>query len=227
VGGVVYFGATDGRLFAAFTRTGSIKWAYDTGGRINASPSVFGERVCISTYAGSVFCLRRQTGERIWSTYVKRDSFRWESFYASPSTDGERIYTVARSGTVVALDAANGEVVWKGRVGGYGYTTPAIAHGSVFVGGFDGRLRAYRATTGEERWNTWVGGRILGSPVVVGDYVFFSTLESRTYAARVSDGAIVWRLPMGKYSPGIATERTYYFTLNGLLVAYRGRNIKP
>jgi hypothetical protein len=36
----------------------------------------------------------------------------------------------------------------------------------------------------------------------------------------VSDGKIVWRLPIGKYSPGIATERGYYFTLNGILVAF-------
>ena len=28
---------------------------------------------------------------------------------------------------------------------------------------------------------------------------------------------------MGKYSPGIATDQHYYFTLNGILVAFRGR----
>jgi hypothetical protein len=28
---------------------------------------------------------------------------------------------------------------------------------------------------------------------------------------------------MGKYSPGIATERHYFFSLNGILIAYWGR----
>ena len=55
--------------------------------------------------------------------------------------------------------------------------------------------------------------------VLVGDLVFFSTLETETYAARASDGKIVWHFPIGKYSPGIATERAYYFSLNGILVA--------
>jgi outer membrane protein assembly factor BamB len=73
-------------------------------------------------------------------------------------------------------------------------------------------------------WQADTSGRILGAPVVVGNLVFFSTLEKRTYAARVSDGQIVWRLRMGRYSPGIATERTYYFSLNGRLIAVRGRN---
>jgi len=224
VAGLVYFGSTDGRLFAVASDTGRIRWAYDTGGRINASPSLYGRRVCISTYAGSVFCLDKDTGERLWSTYIKRDAFRYESFYASPSTDGARIYTVARSGKVVALDAVDGRVVWTSRVGGLGYTTPAVAHGLVFVGGFDGTLRALRATTGSELWQADTSGRILGAPFVVGGLVFFSTLEKRTYAARVSDGKIVWRLPLGRYSPGIATERTYYFSLNGRLLAVRGRN---
>ena len=225
VDGLVYFGSTDGRLFAVRSDTGRVRWAYDTGGRINSSPSVYRDRVCVSTYAGSVFCLRKGTGEKLWSTYVKRDAFRYESFYATASTDGERLYTVSRSGTVVALDADNGDVAWKGRVGGYGYTTPAIADGMVFVGGFDGKLRALRATTGTELWQAEVDGRILGAPVVIGDYVFFSVLEKRTYAARISDGKIVWRLPMGRYSPGIATERTYFFSLNGRLIAFRGRDV--
>jgi hypothetical protein len=29
---------------------------------------------------------------------------------------------------------------------------------------------------------------------------------------------------MGRYSPGIVTERTYYFSLNGRLIAFRGRD---
>ena len=65
-------------------------------------------------------------------------------------------------------------------------------------------------------------GRILGPALVIGDLVFFSTLEGRTYAARITDGKIVWRFRAGKYSPGIATEKRYYLSLNGLLAAFVG-----
>ena len=225
--GVAYFGSTDGRLFAVRSDTGSVRWAYDTGGRINASPSIFGDRVCISTYAGSIVCVRKDTGQELWTTYVRRDTFRDESFYASPSTDGARIYSVSRSGTVVAADAHDGHVVWTSTVGGYGYTTPAVSGGVVYVGGFDGKLRALRADTGHELWETReVPGRILGAPVVIGNLVFFSVLERRTFAARVADGRIVWQLPMGRYSPGIATDKTYYFSVNGRLIAFHGRHTR-
>ncbi len=97
----------------------------------------------------------------------------------------------------------------------------------MFVGGFDGALRAYSAKTGQELWRRTVPGRILGAPVVVGNLVFFSTLEQRTYAADTSTGKVDWQIGMGKYSPGIATDRHYYFSLNGILVAFRGQNSPP
>jgi eukaryotic-like serine/threonine-protein kinase len=227
VDGLAYFGSHDGRLFAVHSSSGRVRWAYDTGGRINASPSVFGQKVCVSTYAGSILCLNRRTGAEIWTTYVKRDFLRYESFYASASSDGSRLYSVARSGKVVALDASDGSVVWTGGVGGLGYTTPAVGPDRIFAGGFDGRLRAFRSTTGDELWSTWVGGRLLGAPVLIGENVFVSTLEGRTSALRASDGKIVWRIPLGRYAPGIATERTYFFTLNGRLIATRGRDVPP
>jgi outer membrane protein assembly factor BamB len=225
VDGLAYFGSHDGRVFAVRSDSGRVVWAYQTGGRINASPSIVGSSVCVTNYSGAFVCLNRRTGAERWTTYLKRDPFRYESFYASASSDGSRLYSVARSGKVVAVDLSDGHVAWTAGVGGLGYTTPAVADGRVFAGGFDGRLRAFRATTGEELWNKWVGGRILGAPVVIGPYVFFSTLEKRTYALRVSDGSIAWRLPLGRYAPGIATERTYFFSLNGRLIAVRGRDV--
>jgi outer membrane protein assembly factor BamB len=221
--GTVFFGATDGRLFAVDVRNGRIRWAYNTGGRINSSPTVFGPRVCITTYAGSIFCLRRSNGAKLWSTYVKRDFVRYESFYASASTDGRRLFTIARSGRVVALNARNGRVLWTRRLPAWGYSTPAVAFGKIFVGDFTGTLRALNAATGRELWRRRVGSRILGPSLVVGRLVFFSTLGTTTYAARVGDGRLVWRIGMGKYSPGIATDRHYFFSLNGVLIAFWGQ----
>jgi outer membrane protein assembly factor BamB len=115
-------------------------------------------------------------------------------------------------------------VLWTDSVNSLGYSTPAVGTDRIFVGDFNGGLRAYRKTDGRLLWRSHVGGRILGPPVVVGDLVFFSTLETETYAARASDGKIVWHYGLGKYSPGIATERAYYFSLNGMLVAFRGKD---
>jgi outer membrane protein assembly factor BamB len=227
IGQLAYFGATDGRLFAVNVGTGHIRWAYNTGGRINSSPSVWGRRICITTYAGSIFCLDRLTARKLWDVYIKRNFVQYESFYASPSTDGRRLFTISRSGKVVAVRATDGQVLWTHELSSYGYSTPAVSRGRVFVGDFNGYLHCYDAATGNQIWQHYVGGRILGPAVVVGPLVFFSTLEKKTYAVRFSDGRLVWHTNIGKYSPGIATDRHYFFSLNGLLVAYRGRNSPP
>jgi outer membrane protein assembly factor BamB len=227
IDGIAYFGVTDGRLFAVDVETGRIRWAFDTGGRINSSPSVWRNRICITTYAGSIFCLDRRNGHKLWDRYIKRDFVRYESFYASPSTDGTRLFTISRSGKVLALRASDGETLWTHDLNTTGYSTPAVARGKVLVGDFVGTLHCYDAATGKELWRRYVGGRILGPALVVGNLVFFSTLEQKTYAVRLSDGRRVWQLGIGKYAPGIATDRHYFFSLNGILVAYRGRFSPP
>ena len=63
----------------------------------------------------------------------------------------------------------------------------------------------------------------LGGSFVAGNLVFTSTLEEHTFAMRVSDGKILWRIKLGKYSPGIVTERHYFFTLNGIVMAWHAR----
>jgi outer membrane protein assembly factor BamB len=220
---LVYFGATDGRLFAVYVRTGNIKWAYDTGGRINSSPSILGNRIFVSTYAGSIWSLRRSDGHKNWVHYFGRDLLRSESFYASVSTDGRRLFTISRSGHIYALSASDGHTIWRSSVSSLGYATPAVAHGRVFVGGFDGRVRALRASTGQVIWSRRLGGRFLGPAFVAGKYLFVSNLERNTYGLRAADGKVLFHLDIGKYSPGIVTERHYFFTLNGIVQAWHGK----
>ena len=71
-------------------------------------------------------------------------------------------------------------------------------------------------------WHDRVSGRVLGPTLLVGDLLFYSTLEGNTYAVRAQDGHTVWHFRAGKYAPGIATARHYYFSLNGLLVSFAG-----
>ena len=221
LGNTVYFGSTDGRLFAVNAATAAVRWAYDTGGRINASPSVWGNRICISTYAGSIFCLRRSDGAKLWSTYVKRSFVSYESFYSSPSTDGRRLYVAARSGKLVALDASSGRIVWTQRLSGLTYPTPAISDGKLFIGTRNGTFNSYDAASGRLLWSRYVGP-VASSALVVGDLVFVSSINRRTYGLRTSNGQTVWRFNAGHFVPGIATDRKYYFSLGGLIIAFRG-----
>ena len=121
------------------------------------------------------------------------------------------------------MSASDGHTIWQSSVNSLGYATPAVAHGRIFVGGFDGRVRALRASTGQQIWSRRLGGRFLGPAFVAGKYLFASNLERQTYGLRAADGKVLWHLDIGKYSPGIVTERHYFFTLNGIVQAWHGK----
>ena len=65
-----------------------------------------------------------------------------------------------------------------------------------------------------ENWPTWRGPRSNG----------ISTEKNIPTEWTKDTNNIAWRLPLGKYAPGIATERTYFLSLNGRLIATPGRD---
>ena len=135
---------------------------------------------------------------------------------------------MARSGTVYALDARDGDRIWTGRVGALRLHDAGGRRTGV-CSSADSTERSARTAppTGASSGDATFPAAFGGAAVVVGNLVFFSTLETTTYAARVTDGRIVWKIGLGKYSPGIATHRHYYFSLNGMLVAFRAANSPP
>ena len=148
--------------------TGRVRWAYQTGGRINASPSVFGGRVCVTTYAGSFSASTRapaaSSGRRTSS--ATRSATRAST--RAPRRTGAPLLGRAL-GQGRRARRADGDIVWTARSAGSATRRRRSRTAACSSGGFDGRLRALRATTGDELWSTWVGGRILGAPVVIGD----------------------------------------------------------
>jgi len=57
----------------------------------------------------------------------------------------------------------------------------------------------------------------------VADYrVYILGPEGMLHCLKTADGKPVWHLKIGKYSPGIVTERHYFFTLNGIVQAWHG-----
>ena len=219
VGKTAYFGATDGRLFAVSTANGHIRWAYNTGGRINSSPSILGNRIFITTYAGSILALNRINGNRIWISYIRRDFVQYESFYASASTDGQRCTrSPCREGRRGAR--VRRLTVWSHELNTTGYR-PRRSRTAGSTGDFNGLIHCYRATDGRSsgRPTSAAGSSPRGGRRAARVLLQPGDEDVRPAAKR---RARSWRVGMGKYQPGIATDRHYYFTLNGSSSPTRG-----
>ena len=117
---------------------------------------------------------------------------------SSPAVGDDTVYVAALASDsfpsdedgswLVALDRASGSVRWKREFPAGLTGAPALADGSVLVGGHDGSLHA--VDEGEEAWAASLGGRV-GTPTTFGDRVYVGTSRGALHALTL-DGETHW-----------------------------------
>ena len=225
VGGTVYVGASDGRLFALAAGDGHDTLDLRLPGPDQLEPVRRRRpRVHHDVHGRRRAAFTARDGDARLDPLLQARRVPLRELLLEPV---ERRAARLRRGPHRQADrdrCSTGDTLWTYRTGALTYGTPSVANGRVFVADLAGEHRRRpHAPTATRLWRAHVPGRVLGPTLVVGNLVFFSTLEGQTYAARVTDGRIVWHFRAGKYAPGIATEKHYYLSLNGLLAAFAGR----
>ena len=159
-GGTVYVASDDDTVYALDAATGGLRWTYTTGDCVYSSPAVAGGTVYVGSdrrHGVRAGCRHRSPPldlhHRSWR---RHPAWRWR---AAPST------SAATDGTVYALDAATGRLRWAYTTAGSVDSSPAVAGGTVYVGGVDGddgTVYALDAATGRLRWSYTTGGCSVG-----------------------------------------------------------------
>ncbi len=98
------------------------------------------------------------------------------------------------------------------------YSSPAVWHGLVFEGSYDGYFYALNAASGRLVWRFYAGGPVSGSPTVLNGIVYVSSFARRTWGLNARNGHAVWTFRDGEYSPVTADRQTLY--LNGFHTLY-------
>lgn len=132
VGGRVFIGSPEHRLYALDSKTGCAHWRFDTEGGVRGAPVVVtdtnGPTVFATDRAGWIFALDANSGALRWKRRV--DDHPATMGTASPVFHDGRVYVTAASfeessasarnypcctfrGSVTALDAKSGDVIWK------------------------------------------------------------------------------------------------------------------
>ena len=141
VGGRVFVGSVDGRIYCLDASTGKHIWNYTTGNDVCSSPAVAGGKVYVGSHDCRVYCLNASTGAQIWNyttgLYV----------FSSPAVADGRVFVGSYDGRVYCLDASTGGRVWDYTTGGVVYSSPAVVEGRVFVGSADANVYAFGART--------------------------------------------------------------------------------
>ena len=135
VGGRVFIGAMNGRLYSINAKTGCLYWSMKTTGGIRSTPVVDSwpdKDVPAVVYVGdteaNVYALDAQTGKEIWK--VKVDDHPLATITGTPKTHENRIYVTTTAleevagaeptyecctfrGKVMAFDRFNGKEIWR------------------------------------------------------------------------------------------------------------------
>ena len=204
--GTVYFGSSDGRVYAVDAESRQSKaggWPFQTEEAIWGSPLVADGRVYVASMDHHVYCLDAESGAEIWRIEVGG------AMAAQPTLDAENgvLYVGAFDGKVHAIDVASDAPAF---VEGFDFQADdwiwsevLLSDGQLFVTSLDGKLYAldpssgavippYPYDTGEAGLE---GDRIRAAPILAGELVVVATESGRVVG--VKDATRQWVWPTG------------------------------
>lgn len=209
--GVVYFGSTDGHLYALDADDGSLTWTFRAGAAVASSPAIVDDLVIFGDRANTYWALDRATGAVRWSFATGPDKplawglEGWDYHTASVTIAGGRAFFGSGDGGIYALDWRTGDEQWRVETSRRIRSTPAVVDGVVYIGGGDGWVRALAAEDGNELWAFQTTGveldaesagfdrtQIQASPAVVDGTVYIGSRDASLYALDATTGEVQW-----------------------------------
>jgi outer membrane protein assembly factor BamB len=210
--GTLYFGSESGRVYALNAATGKVRWVFQAGGAVKGAVALADGRLYFGDYGGRAYAISAATGRQIWrsGTSGTRLGLGSGNFYSSPAVAYGRVYMGNTDGRMYSFSARTGQLAWSKSLGGYVYSSPAVAQvpgyaPTVYVGSYSGRFYALDARSGAVRWVRGGFGRISGGASVIGDVVWFADLGHRkSIALGARTGRTIYVHERGSYNPTVS-----------------------
>ena len=214
VGGVVYVGSNDNKVYALDATDGTEEWSFTTGDIVKASPTVANGTVYAGSHDNNVYAIDATHGTKRWS-YSTGDIV-----VSSPTVANGTVFFGSNDGNVYALDADNGSEEWVfGGDAPVRSSSPTVVNGTVYI--CSGNLYALDASSGTEEWSRTTNSSIDSSPTVADGTVYVSFYDENLYALDASNGSEKWVFnskQIIRSSPTVA-DGTVYFGSNEAMYA--------
>jgi cobaltochelatase CobN len=214
--------ASNGALFA-FDLDGNELWNVTTGNyggyppavAYYLSPATHNGRVFFGGAGPALYCVDVATHTELWN-------FRTTGTVSTtPAVDGGMVY-FATEENVYALDL-NGREVWN-RSMRCRLSSPAVAHGRVYIGDMDKHLNCLDSSNGSTIWSESVGGAVKSSPVVAGGMVYVTEYTGTVYGFDADCGTLVWSCDTEGFNiaqPSVSDGILFIGSDSGYLCAFR------
>lgn len=219
--GTVYFGSSDGKLYALAASNGLEQWTYSTGNKIWDTPAVVGNRVYFGSFDRNLYALNAADGSLVWKFETEG------AITADPLVVNGTVYVGSFDKHLYAVEAATGKAKWSFQADGWFWSAPTLSGNTLIAGNLDGKVYALDAATGNLLWKYETKGAVRPSPAVSGDTVVVASEDKNLYYLKASTGAFIRATPIGVpilSSLTIQKGLVYVYTGQGLLIAFNAEN---
>jgi outer membrane protein assembly factor BamB len=186
VGGTLYIGSDDFKVYALNATTGTKIWSYATGGAVRSSPAVVGGVVYVGSDDDKVYALNASTGTKIWSYTTGGDISD-----SSPLVVNGAVYVGALDGYFYAINTSNGTLKWSVNTWNV-RESAAYYNGTIYVGSDHSMLFALDANTGDTQWTATLGGMVRCTPSVSNGVVYVGADDYKVRAYNATSGTRLW-----------------------------------
>jgi outer membrane protein assembly factor BamB len=241
--GAVYYGASDGQVYAVDAATGQVKpgWPFRTEEAVWGAPLVANGKVYIASMDHRLYCLDAETGTPAWEAPFETGG----AMAAQPVLDasGRVLYVGDFDGRVYAVETSSG-LALSGfdsqtfRAGNWIWAEVLLTSDRLYATALDGRLYALDPATGKEL-ATYVpfpldttkpdgkGDPLRAAPVQSGDSILVASESGRIALVDPATGNVLreWAWNSGIPPAGIMTtpvvsgDSSYTVLLNGQVLA--------
>lgn len=138
-----------------------------------------------------------EAGSRVVMRQIRAMQMRGGLESAPVGGANDMLVVTTNRGEVTCVNKDSGAVLWQTRLAGGVVATPALANGTVYVGGKDQYLRAFDMSGGRTQWKWFAPAELDNPPAVCGDLVLVQVPGAGLAALRANasdkpDGDLKW-----------------------------------
>lgn len=189
----VFFGSSDGNVYALNANTGDLKWKFEANGSIHCSPVLYKNTLYIGSWDANLYAIDTETGKMRWKFETSRQ-IGFKGIESTVTVADGMVYFGARDPFLFALNAETGDLVWKYDAA-YSWiiSSPVVVDGVVYVGTSDTLgLLGLDAKSGKELFKFKANGYVYSSPAIAGETAYFGDFTGNFFAVNTKSSGKEW-----------------------------------
>jgi len=194
--GAVYFGSSDGNVYALDALSGALKWKFKTGDVVHSSPAIADGILYIGSWDTYLYAIDAASGKEKWrfKTGEDAEAHNHVGIQSSPAVVDGVVYFGSRDAYAYAVDAASGKQLWKFSTDGSWVNNSMVVHdGKAFFGtSIPGIMHAVDAKTGKVVFDLPTGTPVFASMALAGDMLYLGNFGGKLTAIDLKTQKPAW-----------------------------------